>query len=198
MKNKYEIYLTRTHIRDLYGILFQDNLSKLFELSEMEALIVEKKWLENKKLAEIGEEVGLSDSRVGQIYNKIVKRLKHKMLIIAETCKKYKEVTEEKIKLKEEVRLLTKKIKKFNLEELKISNPSFYAVFTDPVYNSPVRQMDLSARTMHCLLGGDVNTLGEIMDYTSKDLLSFRGMGKKSIAELENYLKEHFNLELKK
>jgi DNA-directed RNA polymerase subunit alpha len=53
----------------------------------------------------------------------------------------------------------------------------------------PVEQLNLSVRTLNCLRRGNINTLGELMSKTEKDLMSLRNFGIKSKQELEERLK---------
>ena len=190
--------ITRNHLKELYTVFFDGNTIKLFELPERDLLILQMRWIENKTFAEIGKEIGLSKQGISYTYAKILKRLNKKIYRLSIISKRHKEVMEQNLKLKKEVSLLTKRIEKINLAELKIYAPSLHAEITNPLYNFPVRDMELSARTMHCLIGGDINTIGEIMSHRLEQLKCYRGMGKKSLAELKNYLKEHYDLELKK
>ncbi|HOK60995.1 DNA-directed RNA polymerase subunit alpha [Tenuifilum sp.] len=48
--------------------------------------------------------------------------------------------------------------------------------------------LDLSVRALNCLKAADVETLGELVRYNKNDLLKFRNLGKKSLAELEDLL----------
>ncbi|MFO8087960.1 MAG: DNA-directed RNA polymerase subunit alpha [Bacteroidales bacterium] len=49
--------------------------------------------------------------------------------------------------------------------------------------------MDLSVRALNCLKAAEVDTLGDLVSYNKNDLLKFRNFGKKSLAELEELVK---------
>lgn len=49
--------------------------------------------------------------------------------------------------------------------------------------------MDLSVRALNCLKAAEVETLGDLVSYNKSDLLKFRNFGKKSLAELEDLVK---------
>lgn len=49
--------------------------------------------------------------------------------------------------------------------------------------------LDLSVRALNCLKAADVETLGDLVSYNKMDLLKFRNFGKKSLAELEELVK---------
>ena len=53
--------------------------------------------------------------------------------------------------------------------------------------------MNLSVRALNCLKAADVETLGELVQYSKTDLLKFRNFGKKSLTELDDLL-ESLNL----
>jgi DNA-directed RNA polymerase subunit alpha len=52
----------------------------------------------------------------------------------------------------------------------------------------PVEQLNLSVRTLNCLRRGNINTVGELMSKSEKDLMSLRNFGTKSKLELEERL----------
>lgn len=53
---------------------------------------------------------------------------------------------------------------------------------------SKLSEMDLSVRALNCLKSGEVETLGELVQFNKTDLLKFRNFGKKSLTELEELL----------
>ncbi len=57
------------------------------------------------------------------------------------------------------------------------------------LYNMPVEQLNLSVRTLNCLRRGNINTVGEILTKSEKDLMSLRNFGTKSKQELDERLK---------
>lgn len=50
-------------------------------------------------------------------------------------------------------------------------------------------EMNLSVRALNCLKAANVETLGDLVQYTKSDLLKFRNFGKKSLNELDDLLK---------
>jgi len=54
--------------------------------------------------------------------------------------------------------------------------------------NMPVEQLNLSVRTLNCLRRGNINTVGEVVSKTEKELMSLRNFGMKSKQELEERL----------
>jgi len=58
------------------------------------------------------------------------------------------------------------------------------------LYNMPVEQLNLSVRTMNCLLRGNIATVGEVRNKGEKGLLTLRNFGIKSLQELEAKLND--------
>ena len=50
--------------------------------------------------------------------------------------------------------------------------------------------LDLSVRAYNCLKAAEIKTLGELVNYHIDDLLKFRNFGKKSLSELEEFVRE--------
>jgi DNA-directed RNA polymerase subunit alpha len=50
--------------------------------------------------------------------------------------------------------------------------------------------LDLSVRAYNCLKAAEIRTLGELVSFNSEDLLKFRNFGKKSLTELEEFVRE--------
>lgn len=58
------------------------------------------------------------------------------------------------------------------------------------VLKTPLSDLDLSVRAYNCLKAAEIRTLGELVSYHIEDLLKFRNFGKKSLTELEEFVKE--------
>ena len=61
-----------------------------------------------------------------------------------------------------------------------------------------IEELELSVRAYNCLKRANVNTLSELLQYSSEDLLEFKNFGQKSADEVCEHLKNRFNLDLKK
>lgn len=58
------------------------------------------------------------------------------------------------------------------------------------VLKTALADLDLSVRAYNCLKAAEIRTLGELVSYDIDDLLKFRNFGKKSLAELEELVRE--------
>jgi DNA-directed RNA polymerase subunit alpha len=64
-----------------------------------------------------------------------------------------------------------------------------------------LEDLDLSVRAYNCLKAAKINTLGELVQYDTHELLKFRNFGKKSLVEIEELLSEKgltFGMDLSK
>ncbi len=55
---------------------------------------------------------------------------------------------------------------------------------------SKLVDLDLSVRALNCLKAAEVETLGELVQFSKNDLLKFRNFGKKSLTELDELLED--------
>jgi DNA-directed RNA polymerase subunit alpha len=58
------------------------------------------------------------------------------------------------------------------------------------ILKTPLADLDLSVRAYNCLKAAEIKTLGELVSYHIEDLLKFRNFGKKSLSELEEFVRE--------
>ena len=64
-----------------------------------------------------------------------------------------------------------------------------------------LEDLDLSVRAYNCLKAAKINTLGDLVEYETHELLKFRNFGKKSLVEIEELLQEKglaFGMDLSK
>ncbi len=69
------------------------------------------------------------------------------------------------------------------------------------ILKAALADLDLSVRAYNCLKAAEIKTLGELVNYHIDDLLKFRNFGKKSLSELEEFVREkglHFGMDVSK
>jgi DNA-directed RNA polymerase subunit alpha len=69
------------------------------------------------------------------------------------------------------------------------------------ILKTPLEDMDLSVRAYNCLKAAKINTLSELVQYDTNELLKFRNFGRKSLVEIEDLIKEKgmsFGMDLSK
>ena len=58
------------------------------------------------------------------------------------------------------------------------------------ILKTNLADLDLSVRAYNCLKAAEIRTLGELVAYDIDDLLKFRNFGKKSLSELEEFVRD--------
>lgn len=58
------------------------------------------------------------------------------------------------------------------------------------ILKTNLADLDLSVRAYNCLKAAEIRTLGELVSFDIDDLLKFRNFGKKSLSELEEFVKD--------
>jgi DNA-directed RNA polymerase subunit alpha len=69
------------------------------------------------------------------------------------------------------------------------------------ILKTALADLDLSVRAYNCLKAAEIKTLGELVNYHIDDLLKFRNFGKKSLSELEEFVRDrglHFGMDVAK
>lgn len=69
------------------------------------------------------------------------------------------------------------------------------------ILKTPLEDMDLSVRAYNCLKAAKINTLAELVQYDTNELLKFRNFGRKSLVEIEQLIIEKglsFGMDLSK
>ncbi len=71
----------------------------------------------------------------------------------------------------------------------------------DSILNIKIEDLGIGSRSLNCLKSAEVNTLGDLVQYSKNDLLKLRNFGKKSLEELEKIIEEKgltFGMDLSK
>lgn len=69
------------------------------------------------------------------------------------------------------------------------------------ILKTPLEDLDLSVRAYNCLKAAKINSLAELVQYDTNELLKFRNFGRKSLVEIEELIIEkglHFGMDLSK
>jgi DNA-directed RNA polymerase subunit alpha len=80
------------------------------------------------------------------------------------------------------------------LPETKVSKPTEEVdegyLHMRKVLKTALADLDLSVRAYNCLKAAEIKTLGELVSFNIEDLLKFRNFGKKSLSELEEFVRD--------
>jgi len=66
----------------------------------------------------------------------------------------------------------------------------------EDIYSLPIERLELSVRSLNCLKRDKVNTIGDLLNRPIQELLKIRNFGKKSLTEVNEKLKEKFDISL--
>ena len=152
--------------------------------------------LNGRKLDDIAEKYYLTTSRIQQIVNKAV----HKIATMKSWPKSHKEY---KNTMAENARLIilleNQQAHIKHLEAmLNINNtdgsggesavPGYTKLELAQLLGRKLVDENLTVRSLNCLKAADIETVSDLVRYSKTDLLKFRNFGKKSLAELDDYL----------
>ncbi len=148
-------------------------------LNESEKTVIQKIFYEDEKLSQAGEQMGITKSRVAQIRNKAVFKLRrHK-----EYCILGKEMIEYNAKKKQELTELRRDKYKTAVDEQfsKLKTKDMEIGTQNSIVMIPVEFFNLPVRYYNALKGKGVNTIREILSFpTYDDLCSTLSFYKKS------------------
>jgi DNA-directed RNA polymerase subunit alpha len=67
---------------------------------------------------------------------------------------------------------------------------------SEDIASLPIERLDLTVRALNCLKRDKVNTIGELVNRPIQELLKIRNFGRMSLEEVNNKLKEKFDISL--
>jgi DNA-directed RNA polymerase subunit alpha len=77
-----------------------------------------------------------------------------------------------------------------NIEEMTVADDfDEDSIHVRQLLKTRLADMDLSVRALNCLKAADVETVAELISFQKSELLKFRNFGKKSLVELENFIR---------
>ena len=184
-----DIIFARKAGRHMYAIDFYaaipDMLSSIGLLNEREGGVIKRVVL-GDSFSGISEDLGITRERIRQIFYKAIRKardlsdLRERIALTGQERSELefwrKEVNEYKSRIKElEEKLYPEGCSK---QEDEVSLLSRRLV-----------DCDLSVRALNCLKAADLETVGDLIKVRRESLLAFRNFGKKSLSEIEDFLK---------
>ena len=165
-------------------------------LTPREERMLELRYEEGKTLEEIAKIYGITRERVRQIIAKGIRRLKHHSRTNI-LFKDNERITERDSLIKQidnEILELRKKLKYYQKANLKLELPE--EIQNEVSSNVRIEDLDLSVRSFRCLKRAGIEFVSEITEKTEEELLKIRNLGRKSVKEIKQKLKQ-MNLSLK-
>lgn len=165
-------------------------------LTPREERILELRYEEGKTLDEIAKIYGITRERVRQIIAKGIMRLKHssRTNILFRDNERITERDSLIKQIDDEILELRKKLKYYRKANLKLELPE--EIQNDVSLNVRIEDLDLSTRSFRCLERAGIEFVNEITEKTEEEMMKIRNLGRKSLKEIKQKLKE-MNLSLK-
>lgn len=180
-------------------------------LTSREGEILRKR-LEGESLEEIANQYGLIRERVRQIVEKAIRKSKdlYEIKEKFDTIQKYEadiaglKVTikdlREKLKIQDEIERVAEEKSLEEKRKMLIEKDKLCKLFSKKLVDC-----DISVRALNCLKSGgmggyfgrnengldSIETVGELCKHTKLDILKLRNMGKKTLMELDDFLKDN-------
>jgi len=168
-------YYTNRIIDETIGLYL--NIADSY-LNERDLYII-RNILKGDSYNKLSESLNITRERIRQLFNRGIRKLrmhKHLLLNIDE--------------LRDEYNFLKYEIKHLKAKRILLSKDNIKDKITiDKVKGyKKIVDLDLSARTLHCLNAADIEYVYQIVQHSRNDLLRYRNFGKKSLIEIEDYL----------
>ncbi|MBL7132251.1 MAG: hypothetical protein ISS45_12780 [Candidatus Omnitrophica bacterium] len=202
-KIKYESNQQSPGIKELFSLtdpalnidalnLKDENIRQVIEdvlstFPRKESLIIENRYLflnRKQTLEELGKILRVTRERVRQIEQGAIKRLSHptRQKIIREKLSKliFKGTTVADSSLTGEIDKLQIELNQLK-QKLTGGSPQ-------EISNLPMTEVELSVRANNCLRDANIKTIGELVNKTESELLSFKNLGEKTLWELREIL----------
>jgi len=180
----YDIYQDKDFVYEVYIPAFLETIE---DMPSRYRLVIEMRYRDKMTYKAIGERFGVTGSRIGQIREKALRKLRHPSRSrgyilgkdpinrLENLLTAYKEATAENESLK--------KIIKFKNQ----------SGLTPASFDVTIEELELSVRTFNALKRANIKTLADLMQLSGDDLRKLRGMGRKSFDELNDKV-DKYNL----
>lgn len=188
-----------SHLRPIFEIL-----AKSTGFGGGRTRLIAKAYFNGATLQEIADETGLTSSRIQQVLQKMNRRMMYTTEKISGWVSNLDEddyglvinpqnfLNELESTKNQNLRLKAQLLQAQNLihqNGLKFSFESNDQINNDVILLEHVSDLEISVRLYNALKAAEIRTLGEILEFSKSDYLKFRNFGKKSLTELEEFVK---------
>ena len=157
------------NLKEMCKFLCNDNLFKVLGLSEKAKHLIKMRWKENKVFSEIAANYNVSQQRARILYLQSLRELNTQLNATAKQVETYKTIVPDYE----------------HIERLNI-----------PHKTTLISSLDyIRPEVIKILNSKNIFTISDILEFSKKDLLCIRGLGVKSVWDLNNLLSENgYNL----
>ncbi len=174
--------ITLKDVQRLYKLIGQTDFIDLLLSSEIEKIVIKKKFQTNETFESIGKLIGMSKIQTIRVYEKAIRRIKQQ---IRKFINFY---------------ILTKSNKNHlpqkTIQEYENTEPNPKATSQIDVQNIVLSNiLESNIKWVNTLKNNGIYSIGDLIKYSRKELLLLQYMGVHSIQEIE-FLLNHYNLKL--
>ena len=179
---------------EMYSVYIPALLKSVKSLSEREQKILSLRFEHGLTYEQCGYRFNVTRERIRQVEAKALRRLRHPMHYKRwhyDTIGKYYEAKDEasrylleNITLKDKFNSLTKIMGLSNIEPPTIEEKK-------KILDIDIEEMELSVRSYNCLKRAGINKISDMNGFTVNQFMKVRNLGRKSIVEIADKLKEY-------
>lgn len=160
-------------------------------LTERENKVLQMRYEWGMTLNEVGVEIGITQERVRQIEAKAFRKLHYRTYHYELECVPKKELRGAQLQVehyKAQADYLQRELDRIRgivpaqREEMEKKST---------LLETPIENLDLSVRSYNCLKRAGIQTLGDLCGKTYAEMMKVRNLGKRSLAEIEDKMKEN-------
>lgn len=155
--------------------LFIKLSSKLYN-NHRDIAIIEDVFIKKQTIDKVADKNNITKERLKQIINKSTR----KSIRFIEKLKKDEELTKQIAEKEVHLQNLNNLIKQLESETIKSAGD----LKNLQLLSTPINELDISVRAFICLKSAEIQTLGDLIQINSSDLLKIRNMGKKTQTEI--------------
>lgn len=173
-------------------------------LTAREKTVILERYKSKKTLEEIGKHFNITRERVRQIEVKAIRKLKYRKEIFSNSFNEYLKLQKEYVQKRQELcdkiivldELINKAVALIHNDDTTIREiKEFLELESEEkqnilARNADISDLDLTVRSYHCLKRAGINTIQQLSELTISDLMKVRNLGRKSVKEITEKLKE--------
>ncbi len=181
---------------------FEENYKNLLEktrLTDRELTCINLYYKEYFTLEKVSQYLGVGKERVRQIIKKGMMKIKCKKSLLIQAKDKLELISkEERDKMLEEIKenmtidVALEILKNANLERRKDKKEIELQVNEYLGVDAEIENLEFSVRTHNCLVRAGIETVNDLLNTSYEKLLRIRNLGRKSLREIEQYIRREY------